>query len=158
MTKNRFFPLVIFLIAANLSACSLPMFPRSNSDDAQLFARGVDDYLARGDLGLLRQLTEQAPQTPWQPRAAAFIALIQTQQQNQQQVEQQEIHGNLLLSEIEERLAQCQEQSVAALKEKTQEMARCQREKTAVSQDLKILEDTLARLKDVLIKTERQAQ
>lgn len=162
MKIRRFGGLVLFLLAGNLTACSLPGFPNADRAGATLFARGIDEYLAGDELIALQQLADQDPQDPWQPRAAALLALIeeleQKQQQALQQIQQQELHGNLLLSGIEQQLIDCRQQRATDLEVRTQEMALCQREKTALSQDVKILEDTLTRLKDVLIQTERQAK
>ncbi|NCO52914.1 MAG: hypothetical protein GW875_12570 [Deltaproteobacteria bacterium] len=161
MKIRRLFCLAL-LLAGSLSACTLPGFLRPGTDSAKLFAQGIDAYQASNDLTLLQQLANQPVQEAWQTRAAALLALIEELERNQQhsrrQARQQEKHGNLLLSGVEEQLLDCQQQSSTALDAKNAELARCQREKTALGQDVRILEDTLTRLKDVLIHTERQAQ
>jgi len=159
MKIRRLFCLAL-LLAGSLSACTLPGFLRPDTDGAKLFAQGIDAYQASNDLTLLQQLANQPAQEAWQTRAAALLTLIEELEHNnqlRQQARQQERHGNLLLSGIEQQLLDCQQQNTA-LDAKTQELALCQRSKTALAQDVEILEDTLTRLKDVLIHSERQAQ
>ncbi len=158
MKKSHLFLLALLVFAASLTACALPGFPGAKQDNARLFARALDEYLAGDDLTTLRQLADPSVQDPWQPRAAALLALIEQLEQKQQQTRQQEVNGNLLLSGIEQQLFDCRQQNARVLETKTQDIAVCQREKTALAQDVKILEDTLTRLKDVLIQTERQAK
>jgi predicted secreted protein len=122
-----FYPLLVGLV---LTGCSnLPMLNRPGAAEAELFAKGLDRYMASGDLATLKQLPQEYPQGAWRPRAEAIIDMADRQQQQK-----------------------------ARLQQETKELAQCKTEKAALVEDNKILEVTLERLKQVLIDMELKAE
>ncbi len=98
------------------------------SGEAELFAQGLDQYLATGDLTTLHLLSKQSPQGEWRARADGIIDMARRQQQLQAQDQKN-----------------------------NQTLTNCLAEKRLLVEDNKILETTLERLKQVLIDTELKA-
>jgi cell division septum initiation protein DivIVA len=93
--------------------------------EAELFAQGLDQYLATGELTTLNLLSKQYPQGEWRARADGLIEMAKQQQQQHAQDQKN-----------------------------NQGLSQCQAEKHLLVEDNKILEATLERLKQVLIDTE----
>ncbi len=89
---RRFSPLLICFV---LSGCSLPALHQPATDDAALFAQGLDRYLASGNRTALQQL----PHGEWRTRAEALLRLPRQQQ--------------ALLQQKEQDLADCQQKKAA---------------------------------------------
>jgi hypothetical protein len=96
--------------------------------EAELFAQGLDQYLATGELATLQLLSKQYPQGEWRARADGIIDMAKRQQQQQAQAQKND-----------------------------QSLTKCQAEKRLLVEDNKSLEATLERLKQVLIDTELKA-
>ena len=129
-------PLLVYLM---LTGCSLPLLDmpvtkegapateedRPVAEETELFAHGLDQYLASGDLTTLELLPQQYPQGEWRTKAEGIIDIAEQQRLQQAQIEKKE-----------------------------KELDLCQKEKTFLTKDIQILEGTLARLKQVLIDME----
>lgn len=59
--------------------CSLPTPTGSVPEEAELFALGLDEYFAYGDLTSLQRLPQQYPQGEWRPRAEGVIDMAKAQ-------------------------------------------------------------------------------
>ena len=126
----RWFAL-IFLACFLLTGCgSIPIFsPPPKTLETEHFAQGIDQYIASGDLTILKQISEKSPQKEWRTRAEAIIAMDNKQKQQREQTKKAE-----------------------------EDLSQCQLEKNHLLEDNQILEKTLTRLKDLLIDTERRAE
>lgn len=114
------------LVCLVITGCSsMPMLNTPAAEEKALFAQGLDQYLASGELATLTLLVEKYPQGEWSTRAKGLIELAKQQQQQ---------HGQL--------------------QKKEQQLAHCRTEKNALAADNQTLEVTLDRLKQVLIDTE----
>lgn len=115
-----------FLVCLVMTGCSgMPMLSNPVAEERELFAQGLDQYLASGELTTLKRLQEQYPQGQWQPRAEGLIERAEQQQQQ-----------------------------LAQLQKREQRLGRCQAEKDALVADNRRLTGTLDRLKQVLIDME----
>ena len=113
-----------------LTGCSsLSMLHKAGAEERELFAQGLDQYFASGELTTLKLLPQQYPQGEWRTRAEAIIDMVEWQQQQK-----------------------------ARLQQETGELARCKAEKNALVADNQILQVTLERLKQVLIDMELRAK
>ncbi|WP_020677537.1 hypothetical protein [Geopsychrobacter electrodiphilus] len=133
---------IVSLTFLLLAGCSLPALNMPGTQETELFAQGLDQLLASGDLTTLNQLLQQYPQGEWQTKAAGLITMVKKQKQLQEQ---------------QQALLEKQEQKLASLKD-NKALAVCQQQKDALAQDNQVLEKTLKRLKEVLIDTELQAK
>jgi len=95
------------------------------TEEAKLFAKGLDQFLATGELTTLSLLPKTYPQGVWRPRAEGIIKMAKQQQRQD-----------------------------AQLQTKTQQLNRFKTEKNFLVNDNKMLEVTLERLKQVLIDME----
>jgi hypothetical protein len=98
------------------------------AEEAELFAQGLDQYLATGQLTTLNLLSKQYPQGEWRTRAEGIVDMAKQKLQQHTQTQ----HDN-------------------------QGLTQCLAEKDLLAQDNKILEVTLERLKQVLIDSELRA-
>ena len=119
----------LLLVCLVLTGCSLPMLSLSTTEETELFALGLDQYIESGDLTTLKLLPQQYPQGEWRQRAEAIIDTSEQQRMLQDQQEKRD-----------------------------KELVECQREKEVFVQDNQILEVTLERLKQVLIDMELRAE
>ena len=117
------FRLLVCLVVTGCS--SMPLLNSPATEEADLFARGLDQYLASGELSTLALVPEKYPQGEWRTRADGVIALAEKQQQQH-----------------------------VLLQKKEKQTNRCQAERDALVKDNQILEETLERLKQVLIDME----
>ena len=127
LITRLFAPLLVGLVLAGCS--SLPMLNISGAEESELFAQGLDQYIASGELTTLKLLPQRYPQGEWRTRAEGLIGMAERQQQQK-----------------------------ARLQQETQELAQCKTEKDALVEDNQILEVTLERLKQVLIDMELRAE
>ena len=137
----------LLLTCIVLSGCALPLLNMSAAKETKLFALGLDQYIASGDLATLEQLPQQYPQGEWRTKAEIIIEMVALQRQQQGQLEQKG-----------KDLADCQAPEDPTDCLAPEELANCQEDKKALAQDNLMLEETLKRLKDVLIDTELQAK
>ena len=79
-----FSPLLICLV---LTGCSLPLQNLSSTEEIEYFARGLDQYIASGDLTILKQLPQQYPQGEWRTKAEGLVGKAE---QHQAQLKEQE--------------------------------------------------------------------
>ncbi len=128
----------LLLMCLSLTGCSLPMFNMAAANEAELFAQGLDQYIASGELTTLKRLPQQYPQGEWRIKAAAIIDMVKQQRQLQAQLEKKD-----------QQLALCQSDK---------DLANCKKEQDALVQDNQMLEETLKRLKEVLIDTEKRTE
>ena len=139
-SMTRWFSLLLACLM--LAGCSLPLqdvpvteevvpeiIEIEETKETELFARGLDQYIASGDLTTLKLLPQQYPQGEWRTKAEGIIDIAE--QQRQQQVR---------------------------LEKKEKSLDHCQKEKAFLAQDNKILEVTLERLKQVLIDMELRTE
>ena len=128
MTRWFFLPLFCLM----LSGCGLPMAKMTNlstGEETRLFAQGLDEYLASGDLTNLKLLSQKYPPGEWRTKAEGILAMAEQQ-----------------------RLQQTQ------LKKSEKELADYKKEMDSLIQDKLLLEGTLKRLKEALIDTELRAK
>lgn len=118
-----FFLLLIYML---VTGCSLPALNLSTEKEAELFAQGLDQYLASDDPKTLQQLSQQYPQGKWRIRAETIIDMVKEQRQLQAQLGRQE-----------------------------RDLTLCRQDKVNLFQDNQMLEETLNRLKEVLVDTEK---
>lgn len=119
-----------------LTGCSLAVLNPSVAEETELFARGLDQYTASGDLTTLKEVPQRYPAGEWRSRAETVIALAEQQRAAQARRDK-----------AEKELAQCQ-----------QELSRGTQEKDDLARDNQMLEVTLERLKQVLIDMELKAK
>jgi len=77
-------PLLICLV---LTGCSLPLQNLSSTEEIEYFARGLDQYIASGDLTILKRLPQQYPQGEWRTKAEGLVGKAE---QHQAQLKEQE--------------------------------------------------------------------
>ena len=136
--------LAVLLLGAMLAGCqNLPVLQKPSMTAAESFARGLDEYLATGDLQLLQRLPQDYPDSAWAPRAESVARLAGQQQQCAAGAER--IAG--------EKAGGKQQQAL----HKDQELAGCHNEMTALKQNNQELEETIARLKKLLIDMESRS-
>jgi hypothetical protein len=99
-----FSPLLICLV---LTGCSLPLLNLSSTEETEYFAHGLDQYIASGDLTILKRLPQQYPQGEWQAKAEGLVGKAEQHQAR--------------LKEKEKELEQAQKEQ-ATLVKKNQEL------------------------------------
>ena len=99
-----FSPLLICLV---LTGCSLPLQNLSSTEEIEYFARGLDQYIASGDLTILKRLPQQYPQGEWRTEAEGLVGNAEQHQAR--------------LKEKEKELEQAQKEQ-ATLVKKNQEL------------------------------------
>ena len=130
--------LFLFLVSFVVTGCSLPILNLSAAKEVELFAQGLDQYIASGDLTTLKQLPQEFPEGEWRLKAEAIIEMARQQRQLQAQLEKKD-----------KKLALCPD---------VKDLASCQAERSALVQDNQMLEETLKQLKEVLIDTEKRTE
>lgn len=70
---------LLLMVCLVVTGCSLPTPTGSGSEEVELFALGLDEYLAYGDLTSLKRLPQQYPQGEWRPRAEGVIDMAKAQ-------------------------------------------------------------------------------
>ena len=99
-----FSPLLICLV---LTGCSLPLQDLSSTEETEYFAHGLDQYIASGDLTILKRLPQQYPQGEWLAKAEGLVGKAEQHQAR--------------LKEKEKELEQAQKEQ-ATLVKKNQEL------------------------------------
>jgi hypothetical protein len=99
-----FSPLLICLV---LTGCSLPLLNLSSTEETEYFAHGLDQYIASGDLTILKRLPQQYPQGEWRTKAEGLVGNAEQHQAR--------------LKEKEKELEQAQKEQ-ATLVKKNQEL------------------------------------
>jgi hypothetical protein len=99
-----FSPLLICLV---LTGCSLPLQNLSSTEETEYFAHGLDQYIASGDLTILKRLPQQYPQGEWRTKAEGLVGNAEQHQAR--------------LKEKEKELEQAQKEQ-ATLVKKNQEL------------------------------------
>ena len=128
MTRKMLSLILLVLTTQWLTACTtLSTISTMASPETSLFAEGLDQFIDTGKLTLLKTLPAEYPDGSWRPRAEAIISLAE---QNK-------------ALEID-------------LANQRQGLDRCVKDKDLLKQDNQALEQTLERLKQVLIDMERQ--
>jgi hypothetical protein len=131
--SNFWFPGLLLCVL--LSGCSRPpALERASTGEAELFANGLDHYIESGDLQTLKRLPQEYPYGEWRPRAESLIALVEQQKELQAQWEEKE------------KMRQAPAEDKA--------LAQCQHEMDLLTQKNQMLEETLERLKQLLIDME----
>lgn len=126
--------LITVLAGLLLSGCSsLPVVRMASTAEAGLFADGLDQFIASGDLQILRRLPQEYPHGQWRPRAEAVIALVEQQSLGSAKPHPQKTPAG------------------------QQALARCQNEINLLTQNNRVLEETLQKLKQLLIDMELQS-
>jgi hypothetical protein len=118
----------LFVCLALVGCSSLTISNKPAAEEAELFAQGLDQYLATGQLTTLTLLPKQYPQGEWRTRAEGIIDMAKQKLHQDTQTQ----HDN-------------------------QGLTQCLAEKDLLAKDNKILEVTLERLKQVLIDSELRA-
>jgi len=77
----------LLLICLVLTGCSLPLQNLSSTEEIEYFARGLDQYIASGDLTILKRLPQQYPQGEWRTKAEGLVGKAE---QHQAQLKEQE--------------------------------------------------------------------
>jgi len=122
--------LALLLVCLVLNGCSgLSALNLAGSEEQASFTRGIDRYTENGDLTELNLFVQRSPQGEWQTRAAAFVALVEQRDRLQEQLQQRE-----------------------------RDLGQCKAEQDALVADRQALEETLERLKQVLIDMELRGQ
>ena len=170
-----FTPLLVFLVLAGCNNLRmLKMVKVPTSDETELFAQGLDQYIESRDLTTLKLLPQQYPQGEWRTSAEGIIGIA----------EQTEFFAQGLDLYIESRdlrilkllplqypqgewrmsaegiigIAEQKQQQQDQLEKKTRELTHSQQEKEFLFKDNKILEVTLERLKQVMFDIELWAE
>lgn len=120
--------LLLFLLSG-LMGCSPPLLNLSSFDEQRTFARGLDQYSQTGETRILETLSQQDPKSDWSRRAETVLQLITEQHQQ-----------------------------AAALAKEQQELVECRQENTYLAGDNQMLEETLEKLKQLLIDMESRTQ
>jgi len=125
---NRCF--VVFLVSVMLTGCQ-GMFVQQKSSltETELFAKGLDQYIETGDLQTLQRLPQEYPDGAWSSRAALVVKLAE--QQEKRAADKEKMTGM-----------------------KAEELARCDNEIAVLRKHNQDLEETIARLKKLLIEME----
>ena len=125
---NRCF--AVFLVSVMLAGCQgLPVLQESSLTETELFAKGLDQYIEAGDLQTLQRLPQEYPDGAWGSRAAMVVKLAE--QQKKCATDQEKMTGM-----------------------KAEELARCDKEIAVLRKNNQDLEETIARLKKLLIEME----
>jgi len=136
--------LSVLLVSLLLAGChGLPLTQKSTLTETESFARGLDQYIETGDLQPLKLLPQEYPGGEWGNRAALVVKLAERQEE--------------LLAD-KEKMTEVKgggEAQQALLKDK--EIARCKNELAVLGQNNQDLEQTIARLKKLLIEMESRS-
>ena len=133
--------LAVLLVSAILAGCQgLSVQQKNSLTEKELFAKGLDQYSATGDLQMLQRLPQTYPDGPWAHRAAAVVKLVE---QEEQCIADKEAESNAR--------AVAQKQQMLL---KNKELDRCHNEMVSLRQNNQELEETIARLKKLLIEME----
>jgi hypothetical protein len=139
-----FSPLLICLV---LTGCSLPLQNLSSTEETEYFAHGLDQYIASGDLTILKRLPQQYPQGEWRTKAEGLVGkaegLVGKAEKNQAR-----------LKEKEKELEQAQKEQATLGQNNQAREATLKQEKAALVKKNQELEETLEQLKQVLIDME----
>jgi hypothetical protein len=134
----------VFLVSIILAGCqSLPLLQKSSSTETESFARGLDQYSATGDLQALKRLPQDYPDGAWAPRAELVVKLAEQQEKC--------VADNAQNTDVK---AGGQKQQTLV---KDKELTRCQDDMAALRQNNQDLEETIARLKKLLIEMESRS-
>lgn len=135
----------VFLMSIILAGCQgLPLLQKSSSTETESFARGLDHYSATGDLQILKQLPLQYPDGAWGPRAELVVKMAEQQEKC--------LAGQAAMLDAK---AGGQKQKPLM---QDQELTRCQDDMAALRQSNQELEETIARLKKLLIDMESRSK
>lgn len=115
-----FSPLLICLV---LTGCSLPLHNLSSTEETEYFAHGLDQYIASGDLTILKRLPQQYPQGEWRTKAEGLVGNAEQHQAR--------------LKEKEKELEQAQKEQ-ATLVKKNQELEVTQEQLKQVLIDMEL--------------------
>ena len=132
-----FSPLLICLV---LTGCSLPLQNLSSTEEIEYFAHGLDQYIASGDLTILKRLPQQYPQGEWLAKAEGLVGKAEQHQAR--------------LKEKEKELEQAQKEQATLVQNNQAREATLKQEKSALVKKNQELEVTLEQLKQVLIDME----
>lgn len=136
--------LAAFLVSVLLAGCQgLPVLQKTSLTEAESFAMALDQYLATGDLQLLQRLPQDFPDSAWGPRADLVVKLAGQQQK-----------CDADKAQIAEAQAGGEKQQTL---QKEKELASCHNEMAALRQDNQELQETIARLKKLLIEMEKRS-
>ena len=98
-----FSPLLICLV---LTGCSLPLQNLSSTEEIEYFAHGLDQYIASGDLTILKRLPQQYPQGEWRTKAEGLVANAEQHQarlkEKEKELEQAQIEQATLVKKNQE--------------------------------------------------------
>jgi len=140
---NRCF--AALLASAILAGCQgLPVLQKNSLTETELFAKGLDEYSATGDLQTLQRLPQEYPGGAWRDRAELVVRLAG--QRDKCVADKQAMTG-----------AKADQQKHQVLL-KDKELAQCHNEMAALKQNNEELEETIARLKKLLIEMESRSK
>jgi hypothetical protein len=124
------FPVVKKPVAEDVGGrSSAPVTTMPNTEEADLFAQGLDQYLETGELTALTLFPQEYPAGEWRTRAEGIIEMAKKQHQQHDQLQQ-----------------------------KDKDLAQCHTDMGALAENNKSLEITLEQLKQVLIDMELHAK
>lgn len=136
--------LPVFLVSVLLAGChGLPMMQKTALTEAEYFAEGFDRYIETGDLQPLRRLPQEYPGGAWGERAELVVKLVEEQEE-------------LLADQQKMAEAKAGEGAKQVLL-KDKQIARCNNELAVLRQNNQDLEETIARLKKLLIEMESRS-
>jgi len=120
----------VFLLSVILAGCQgLALQQKTALTETELFAKGLDQYIETGDLQTLQRLPQEYPDGTWGRRAALVVKLAEQQEKRAAAAEKT---TGVQAAELARR-----DHEIAALRKNNQE-----------------LEETIARLKKLLIEME----
>ena len=120
----------VFLVSVILAGCQgLALQQKTALTETELFAKGLDQYIETGDLQTLQRLPQESPDGAWGRRAALVVKLAEQQEKRAAAAEKT---TGVQAAELARR-----DHEIAALRKNNQE-----------------LEETIARLKKLLIEME----
>ena len=133
MTTPSYAWLAAFLVSVMLAGCQgRPAAQQSSLTETEFFARGLDQYIATGDLQTLMLLPQKYPDGAWAPGAELVIRLAQQKEEKVAGQEQQALLNK-------------------------RELASCHDEMKRLRQDNQGLQETIDRLKKLLIDMESRS-
>ena len=120
----------VFLVSVILAGCQgLALQQKTALTETELFAKGLDQYIETGDLQTLQRLPQESPDGAWGRRAALVVKLAEQQEKRAAAVEK--------TTGVQAAVLARRDHEIAALRKNNQE-----------------LEETIARLKKLLIEME----
>ena len=120
----------VFLLSVILAGCQgLALQQKTALTETELFAKGLDQYIETGDLQTLQRLPQEYPDGAWGRRAALVVKLAEQQEKRAAAVEK--------TTGVQAAVLARRDHEIAALRKNNQE-----------------LEETIARLKKLLIEME----